>query len=92
MIRTLIRTEAPGSRYVDPDRENYIRKTDLSPVMKEFFVKFDEIIKTSVTEKIQKILEGVELSNDFVMATITIKIDDDYNDDDSDDDDFQEDD
>lgn len=80
LIRTLIRTEAPGSRYVDPDRENYIRKTDLSPVMKEFFAKFDEIIKTSVTEKIQKMLEGVELSNDFVMATITIKIDDDDND------------
>jgi len=91
LIRTLIRTEAPGSRYIDPDRENYICKTNLSPVMKDFLTKFDEIIKTRVTEKIQKMLEGVELSDDFVMGTITIKIDDDDDDDDDSDGDFEED-
>jgi tetratricopeptide (TPR) repeat protein len=85
LIRTLIRTEAQGSQYVDHDRGNYIRKTNLSPVMKDFLAKFDEVIKTSITEKIQKMLEGIELSDDFVIGTITIEIDDDDFDDDSDD-------
>lgn len=87
LIRTLIRTEAPGSRYVDHDRGNYIRKTNLSPVMKDFFAKFDEVIKTSITVKIQKMLEGIELSDDFVFGAITIEIDDDFDEEEDDDDD-----
>jgi tetratricopeptide (TPR) repeat protein len=85
LIRTLIRTEAPGSDYADDNRgDNYMRKTDLSPVMKDFFAKFDEAIKTGITEKIQKMLEGIELSDDFVVG-ITIEFDDDDIDDDNDD-------
>jgi hypothetical protein len=85
LIRTLIKSEAPGSEYVDHDRKNYIHKTNLSPIMKDFFAKLDEVIKTSVTEKIQKMLEGIELSDGFVAATITVEFDDDDVDDDSDD-------
>ena len=85
LIRTLIKSEAPGSEYVDHDRKNYIHKTNLSPIMKDFFAKLDEVIKTSVTEKIQKMLDGIELSDGFVAATITVEFDDDDVDDDSDD-------
>jgi tetratricopeptide (TPR) repeat protein len=91
LIRTLIRTEAPGSEYVDYDRKKYIRKTNLSPVMKNFLTKFDEVIRTSVTEKIQKMLDGIELSDGFIAATITVDFDDDddnSDDEEGDDDDF----
>jgi tetratricopeptide (TPR) repeat protein len=81
LIRKLIRTEAPGSQYVDANRENYIWKTDLRPVMKDFFAKFDETIKTRVTAKIKNLKKAVPLFED-----------DQYDEEEIDDDDFLSDD
>ena len=58
-VRQLIRTEAPGTRYVDKsDRERYVRKATLSPNMKDYLSGFEEQVKANATEKLRQMLGG----------------------------------
>ena len=58
-IRQLIRTEAPGTWYVDEhDRKGYICNIELSPYMKEYISGFDERVKLDVTAKLKQILRS----------------------------------
>lgn len=58
-IRQLIRTEAPGTQYVDAhNREQYIRNVDLSPYMKDCLFNFDKRLNAHAVSKLQQVLES----------------------------------
>jgi hypothetical protein len=58
-IRQLIRTEVPGTWYVDKhNREQYIRNVDLSPYMRDCLSSVDKRIKANATAKLKQILRG----------------------------------
>jgi len=57
-IRQLIRTEVPGSWYVERVRDQYIRAVDLSENMREYLASFDKRIKSTVTARLKKIMKS----------------------------------
>lgn len=59
-IRQLIRTEAPGTRYVDRnDREQYVRNFDMSQHMRSYIAALDKRIKADATAKLKQILKSL---------------------------------
>jgi hypothetical protein len=57
MIRELIRTEAPGTLYVNKhDRVNYFRKVTLSEDMRNFLEGFDTRIKLRAVGKVKEVM------------------------------------
>lgn len=59
MIRELIRTEAPGTLYVDKhDRINYFRKVTLSEEMRNFLEEFDTRIRCRAVVKVKEVMGG----------------------------------
>ena len=58
-IRQLIKTEAPGTWYVDKhNREQYIRSVDLSPYMKSCLSSFEKRVKADATAKLKQVLKS----------------------------------
>jgi hypothetical protein len=64
VLRDLIRTEAPGTLYVDKhDRLNYVRKVSLSEDLRRFLEKFETHIKSRAAGKVKEMM-GSEHSID----------------------------
>jgi len=58
-IRQLIRTEAPGTWYVDKhNREQYVRNVSPSQYMKNRLATFDRRMKARVTTKLKQVLKN----------------------------------
>lgn len=58
-IRQLIRTEAPGTWYVDKhDRENYVRDMPLSEEMRAYLAAFDNRVKSDVAPRLREVLKS----------------------------------
>lgn len=58
-IRQLVRTEAPGTWYVDKhDREQYVRNVDLSPNMRDYLSSFEKRVKAHATAKLEHVLRS----------------------------------
>jgi len=58
-IRQLIRTEAPGTRYVDEhERENYIRDVPLSEQMEAYVAALDRRVKSDAATKLRDVLNS----------------------------------
>jgi predicted PP-loop superfamily ATPase len=59
VIRNLIRTEAPGTLYVDGhNRENYLRPATLTESMKDYLETFDARIKKEAVPKLKEVMGG----------------------------------
>lgn len=59
-IRQLIRTEAPGTWYVDKQsRDQYVRKVDLSPHMKRYLVGLTKLVKARAATKLRQTLKSI---------------------------------
>lgn len=56
-VRQLIRTEAPGTRYVDAhNREQYIQNVDLSPFLRDYLTNLETRLKSRVPVKLKRVL------------------------------------
>lgn len=67
-ISQLIRTEAPGTWYVDKhNREQYNRNVDLSPHMKDYLSEVERRVKTDVSTKLKQILGSANTLEDAVL-------------------------
>jgi hypothetical protein len=59
LIRHSIRTEAPGTWYVDKhDRANYLRNVMLSHDMRRFLVAFNERVKSEAIPKLKQMMRS----------------------------------
>lgn len=59
VIRNLIRTEAPGTLYVDGhNRENYLRPATFTESMKDYLETFDARIKKEAVPKLKEVMGG----------------------------------
>ncbi len=59
-VRQSVRTEAPGTWYVEQDnREQYVRDVRLTQHMKSFLISFGERVRTDATSKLKQVMEGL---------------------------------
>ena len=67
-VRQLIRTEAPGTRYVDRhDREQYVQNVDLSPSMRDCLTDIDGRLKVHATANLKRLLAGTHAVNNATL-------------------------
>jgi hypothetical protein len=58
-IKQLIRTEAPGTWYVEKyDREQSIRNVDLSPCMRDYLSSVEKRVKANAIAKLRQVLKS----------------------------------
>lgn len=73
-IRSLIRTKAPGTRYVDSrDCEQYVRDVELSEYLSSRLTAVYQRIKTSVPNKLNQVLQS---PNDLTDSDPLLVVDD----------------
>jgi tetratricopeptide (TPR) repeat protein len=72
-LRRLIRSEAPGTWYVDNEnRERYVPNVDLSQYLRAYLSDVDHTVKTTLTAKLKALLESphtLESSQLFLRDT-----------------------